>query len=321
VTSSPPDLSIVIEWENAGRIGWVRARAMLAQLRRQLLALPPGSVGKAEILLVYEAGRIDEGLLRAAVEEHRRWPAAIRYLGSDCAGYYEQKNYGAERTSGDIIVFLDSDVVPQPGWLEALLAPFASCNAEIVAGATSVERTGLYSTAMALGWIFPLPPEDRAVGPTRLFYANNVAFRREMIAAMRFPRARQYRVQVGVVQRRLAAGRYRLVASPDAAALHPPPQGLAAFFTRALWCGYDAASELPWRGMSLVWRAPRVFASQARAALGRVRRERRRAGLGWAGAAAASGVIAAYQAVRLFGYLGGLIASRPTWRCLNRIAP
>jgi hypothetical protein len=321
VSPPPPDLSIVVEWENAGRIGCDRAKAMLTQLHVQLLALPAGVIGKAEILLVFDHGRIDEALLRVAVEGHQRWPAALRYLGSACGGYYEQKNYGAERASGDIIVFVDSDVVPEPGWLEALLEPFASCHADIVAGATSVEARGLYSTAMALGWIFPLPPEDRKIRPARLFYANNVAFRRELIAAMRFPHARQYRVQVGVVQRRLAASAHRFVGSPAAVVLHPPPQGLAAFVTRALWCGYDAATELPRGGISLVWRAPRIFASQALAALGRVLRERRRAGLGPAGTAAACGIIGAYQAVRLVGFLGALLASRATWRCLSRVAP
>ena len=319
--TAAPHLSIVIEWENAGRIGHDRALAMLAQLHHQLLTLPGGLIGPAEILLVFESSLVDQAQLQAAVDAHGAWPAVIRTIGSEVGGSFEQKTLGAERASGDIIIFLDSDVVPEPGWLEALLTPFASCDAQIVAGATSVERSGLYSTAMALGWIFPMPPEDRSIGQARIFYANNVAFRREMMAVMRFPRADQYRVQVGVVQRRLAESVYRYLSSPTAAVLHPPPRGLGGFVTRALWCGYDSATAVPRGGAGLAWRAPRAFAGQALAALARVARERRRAGLGLAGAAAAAGVIGAYQAIRLVGFVSGLVATRATWRCLNRIAP
>jgi glycosyltransferase involved in cell wall biosynthesis len=316
-----PDLSVVVEWENAGRIGVARARLMLAQLHRQLLNLPRQLAANAEILFVFEAEQVDEATLRTAIAAQGDWPAEIRTFPSDTAGYYEQKNIGAERARGDIIVFLDSDVVPEPGWLEALLAPFHTKGAQIVAGATSVERKSLYSTAMAIGWIFPLPPEERDVGPAHLFYANNVAFRREMIAAMRFPEAQQYRVQVGVVQRRLAASTYRILSNPAAAVLHPPPAGPAAFLTRALWCGYDAATELPREGRSILLRAPWAFASQVRAALRRVRRERRRAGFGLTGAAAACGIIAGYQFIRGAGYTAGLVAPAATFRFLKRIAP
>jgi hypothetical protein len=174
---------------------------------------------------------------------------------------------------------------------------------------------------MALGWIFPMPPKDRSIGRARLFYANNVAFRRELKAEMRFPETEQYRVQVGVVQRRLAGSPYRYLSNPAAAVLHPPPRGLGGFVARALWCGYDTATTVPRGGLGLVWRAPRVFAVEAVAALGRVQRGRRPAGLGLADAAAASGVIGAYHAIRLAGFVSALFAPRAMWRCLNRIAP
>lgn len=311
--ATPPTLSVVIEYENAARIGCDRAGRMLAQLHRQLGALPEGLIGACEILFVYDPGVVDDGPLRAAVAALGRWPAALRYLPSPAAGYYEQKNRGMDQSSGDIILFVDSDVVPVEGWLEALLDPLAAGAATIVAGSTSVERRGFYSTAMALGWIFPMPPEHRGLRPAPLFYANNVAFRREMAAAIRFPEVDRYRAQIGAVHRSLAEGGHQIVMSGAAAVLHPPPAGVGGFVTRALWCGYDS---------STVPRHPaRGFAAEALGALRRVARGARGAGLGMFGTMGALGVIGAYQGIRLFGFAAGLLAPRATWRQLKRIAP
>jgi hypothetical protein len=318
---SPPSLSIIVEWENAGRIGCERARRMIAQLHRQLSNLPAGLVGDIEVLLVYESGHVDGDEIRAAIEAHDRWPAQVRYLPSQVSGYYEQKNYGCEHAAGEIIIFVDSDVVPEPGWLEGLLSPFITHEAKIVAGATSVERDGFYSTAMALGWIFPLPPVDRGVESAPLFYANNVAFRREMIEEMRFPPAEQYRVQVGAVHRSLAQRGHQILMNGAAAVLHPPPRGLDGFVTRALWCGYDASTALPRRAGSILAKAPLMYGTQVFTALRSVARDRRRVGLGPLGTAGALLVIGAYQGIRLFGFIGGLLAPRATWRQLKRIAP
>jgi hypothetical protein len=313
--AAPPTLSVVIEFENAGRIGCDRAGHMLAQLHRQLAGLPEGLIDEAEILFVHRPGQVDEAWLRGAAESLGRWPGKLRYLPSSAAGYYEQKNEGAARAAGDIILFVDSDVVPEDGWLEALIEPLATGAAGIVAGATSVERRGLYSTAMALGWIFPMPPPDQSLRRAPLFYANNVAFRRELIEAMRFPEADQYRVQVGAVHRALAERGHPIWMSGRAAVLHPPPEGVAGFVTRALWCGYDSSTLLPRA------KAPLAFAAEAVRALRRVARDRRRAGLGAAATVGALGVIGAYHAIRLLGFAGGLLAPRATWRQLKRIAP
>jgi hypothetical protein len=311
----PPTLSVVIEFENAGRIGCGRAGRMLAQLHRQLAGLPEGLIGDCEILFVHHPGQVDDSSLKAEAARLGPWRATLRHLPSPVAGYYEQKNYGAAQAIGDIVLFVDSDVVPEAGWLQALIEPLATGAAGIVAGSTSVERNGLYSTAMALGWIFPMPPADKRPRPAPLFYANNVAFRREMIAAMRFPETDQYRVQVGAVHRALAERGQEIVMSGAAAVLHPPPEGLGGFVTRALWCGYDASTLLPRA------KAPLTCAADAFRALRRVARDRRGAGLGAIGTVAALGVVLAYQAIRLLGFASGLVAPRTTWRQLKRIAP
>ena len=94
---SAPPLSIVIEWENAGRIGIIRARRMMAQLHEQLTAATPSLEGRAEILFMYNRALTSEDALSTLVHEAGRadWPVDLRYLPAIDGSYYEQKNYGA----------------------------------------------------------------------------------------------------------------------------------------------------------------------------------------------------------------------------------
>ena len=48
--------------------------------------------------------------------------------------YYALKNLGAQLCEQPVVVFLDSDVVPEPGWLRRLLEPFARRDVEVVGG-------------------------------------------------------------------------------------------------------------------------------------------------------------------------------------------
>jgi GT2 family glycosyltransferase len=45
------------------------------------------------------------------------------------------RNCGVEETRGEVVVFLDDDAVPGPGWLAALTAPFADPRVKAVGGA------------------------------------------------------------------------------------------------------------------------------------------------------------------------------------------
>src|SRR3954465_10274816 len=49
---------------------------------------------------------------------------STRVLVVPGAEYYEMKNAGAAEATGDVVVYLDCDVVPEPGWLANLLPPF-----------------------------------------------------------------------------------------------------------------------------------------------------------------------------------------------------
>jgi GT2 family glycosyltransferase len=97
----------------------VPARDAAACLDHCLEALRSEGVpgGDQQLIVVDDASEDDTAKIAAAagamvLNGHGRGPAAAR-------------NLGARRANADVLVFLDADTAPEPGWLEALLAPFA----------------------------------------------------------------------------------------------------------------------------------------------------------------------------------------------------
>jgi cellulose synthase/poly-beta-1,6-N-acetylglucosamine synthase-like glycosyltransferase len=54
-----------------------------------------------------------------------------------------------------VIVLLDSDAQPEPGWLQALLAPFQLADTICVNGYTYLGHSDFISRTLALIWVFP----------------------------------------------------------------------------------------------------------------------------------------------------------------------
>ena len=142
----------------------------------------------------------------------KRAGCAIDFVEISAAtGYYDAKNIGfdaVDATRCDYVVFGDADCRPATCWMESLLAPFArDPDAEIkppvaVAGRTSY-APGVWGAALT-SIDFMYFPSPLAQGATRNFYANNVAFRREVFEQYRYePLAGVYRAHCQVMGLRL----------------------------------------------------------------------------------------------------------------------
>ncbi|MEO6595215.1 MAG: glycosyltransferase [Planctomycetota bacterium] len=169
-----PRVSIVIV--TADRCGDLRR--CLGELRTHVDKEQTLSV---EVLTVHAP---HDGLSMAMVREEYPWVAvhvaAARHIG-------RQRNLGAQKANGDVLVYLDDDAWPRPGWLRELIAAFD--DARVVAASGPVFRGdgSLQCERLAaspLGRIVPVKgsaPTPRGMSPT--FSGCNLAISRRALFA------------------------------------------------------------------------------------------------------------------------------------------
>jgi hypothetical protein len=237
-----PAPSIIVEWETGQEGHGGRAAACLAEINRQMWEARTAFAAPPELILVFDPRQAAPGSVEAAAAEAaagRGWPGRFELVeappGCD---YYGKKNLGFRRSRGDVALFADSDLAPEPGWLRALVEPLADPARSVVVGRTHFETDTLYERAMALFWIFDERLDQHWVRPTRRLVSNNIAFRRALFAALPFPDRPTYRGQCSELGATLA-GLYEATA---ARAAHPAPAGLRAFAARAFHAGRDACA-------------------------------------------------------------------------------
>ena len=239
-----PSFSIVVEWENVRLAEFGRARKMLCELFRQLQQEHNNFTDKPEIILVYDPDKISSEKIGRAIESEYRsnkYLATLSFVEGRNLDYFRAKNLGAQHTHGDIIIFLDSDVVPEDGWLSSIVSPFKGAAVDVVCGRTYITTEGLYDSACALFWQFPLrdPCEGLVEVEISSVFSNNIAFRRHQFVQMPFPDLDQFRGHGRrLLQEMKSAGR-GIYLQNSARCAHPPPNGFYHFVCRAICDGYD----------------------------------------------------------------------------------
>lgn len=58
----------------------------------------------------------------------------VRYVREPDVGLHNGRHAGARQASGEILVYVDDDIIVHPGWLAAMLAPFADSQVACVGG-------------------------------------------------------------------------------------------------------------------------------------------------------------------------------------------
>ncbi len=299
--------SIVIEWENARLSELSRTHRMLEALAAQIALLDAGLFGLRQIVLLHDRNAVQRSLIEQAVARELMavlTPGQLRIVDTKGLDYYQLKNFGARQCEGDIVVLLDSDVVPEADWLEKLLTPFRQPRAAIVAGTSYIELEGLYSQAVALWWLFPLRSEDSGLRRVKRFWANNVAFRRNLFLATGFPDASNFRGQCLMLAGRLVRKGIPIVERRDARVSHPAPNGWRHFVCRGLCQGHDDVmmADLAHKPDAARWRASWArYTAKVSAARTRIRRQRAKLGVGTLGAAGALLLAIAYFGLMLVG--------------------
>lgn len=237
--------AIVLDLETGGEASAARIRESLSGILRELndCARWFGSA-TPELIIPYDPADLCEGHLADLINSSRggsEVSATVRLVPTAPGlNYYQQKNFGFLQSTRDIVIFVDSDLRLERGWLRALLEPFADPSILAVVGRTHFETTRFYERAMALFWIFDTREDASVVRPTDRLVSNNIAFRRKLFAAMPFPDRPTYRGQCSELGWRLAQFGVQLLEATGARAIHPPPQGITAFLRRAWYAGSDA---------------------------------------------------------------------------------
>ena len=249
-------VSILTEWANTRLNGVPRARMMLEALVRQWAelgeraypaSLPPEAAPFLDgldrrIQLVIGSG--DPGVAELEDEIRARLPPSFDLtiaIAPDLE-YYPLKNAAAEVATGDILIFVDSDVIPDPGWMAHMLGSFARPDIDVVCGQTYVLPVDTYSRAFAVGWTYlPRRNEGRIFKPTK-FYANTMAFRAEVFRKVGgFPTlgSKKTRGAASILGKNLGALGVAVWENQNAAVDHPPPSSFSHLAVRAIAHGRD----------------------------------------------------------------------------------
>jgi hypothetical protein len=311
--------SLVIEWDNARLAELGRAREMLRRLRRQAestIGVPSDAgVAPAEIIIAYDGNEIDGRLVERVVEETLgvEPPVPVRTLAVPGAGYYDLKNAGARASTGDLVVFLDSDVLPEDGWLTRLLAAFHDPGVEVVGGSAYIDGSSLWERAFGVLWFFPQRSADGPLYAARRFFANNVAFRRETFLRFGFPQVEgTSRGSCVALAETLVDAGITVYRDPGARVGHPPPSPRAAP-VRALVQGRDrlllGRAYGTGTGGSLLASIGR-FGRDMGGTLARLARERSRARLSPTDVPVVVLLAAVYHSLQLAGEVATLVAPR-----------
>jgi glycosyltransferase involved in cell wall biosynthesis len=85
----------------------------------------------------------------------------VRVVREDEVGLSAARNRALAEARGEVVVYLDDDAVPRPGWLDALLAPYAAPDTVCVGGPVVLRFDG-----SAPAWL--RPPLDKALSAYEL---------------------------------------------------------------------------------------------------------------------------------------------------------
>ena len=237
-----PSISVVIEWENVKLSEQDRAFAMLRTLSDQVGALQSRFSESPELIVMYDKAGIDRREIEAALEREIA-PASgltIRLEAVEGLEYYGQKNRGASIASRELVVFLDSDVIPEPDWLIGLLEAAIANKGSVICGSTYLDPETFIGRCFAVFWFFPVRQEATEVVPVAGFLANNLLIAKSLFPQYEFPGLDTMRGQCQGLANKLSQGGVPMLKAQGARACHPAPNGFTHFIRRSLSEGHDA---------------------------------------------------------------------------------
>lgn len=242
MTGTLPTYSIVIEMENATTIEWDEIRVGLTALANEIASVSASGFARPKVIISHAGYDADAQSLQSHINSQAprlEEVAELRLAACPGGRYYELKNNGIRATEADVVIFMDSDTVPEPRWLSILLDPFRNPATVCVNGYTYLFYDDFFTRTFALIWFFPMARGDEKFAAKRAINANNVAFRGDWIASHPFPPNNGFKVSCTLLMHQLRREGHQIVHA-GARVYHYPPRGWRFFCWRALVTGRDA---------------------------------------------------------------------------------
>jgi len=319
-------VSFILEWENVKTSELARCKKMLRILAAQANAIrkaQPGyqEMGRFELFVLYDEQKLEPKPIEAIIRQEMGADNSdfkLQLIGAEGGQkqYYNLKNAGARLAGGDILVFIDSDVVPNPGWLVGMLAPFTDPDIQVVGGNCYIDPYNLYARTFGLFWFFPLKPEDSILRKAERFFANNVAFRKEVFHNHPFP-AMPNGVARGSCARLAAELRQNgitIYRATSARVSHPPPP---SFVKKALSNGRDRELRQREAGVQSLLRALTDFCRNVFLAIRNVVTHHHKVDMSTVLVPGAILIVLAYNSLSLVGQLMTKIAPEFMRKSIN----
>ncbi|MCH7663732.1 MAG: glycosyltransferase [Chloroflexi bacterium] len=249
-------VAIIVDWENVLLGELSRSIEMLHQIgiqADQLRNIHPSTSAEKyaeflsqvkfpiELLMLYDEEEIDASEIENIVEGELSSEINninVRIIGTPGYKYYQLKNYGATYTNADLIIFLDSDVIPQAHWLVQMLKHFKHDQVQIVSGYTHIDPINLYSKIYSITTLYDLPTEPAAFSETDYFFGDNIAFRKSVFSQYPFPNVGKARISSHMHVEFLNSNGIPVHRNTAAITVHPAPF-YKKFLSRALYQGKD----------------------------------------------------------------------------------
>ena len=238
--------SIIIEWEN-----FVQSEARYASIMLQNLIMQIKKISKKisvlpEIIIVYNSKAVDGPAVEQFVMDNfasNLKLVELKIVSASGMYYYDLKNLGASKSSNDLNIFIDSDVIPEDGWLEGLIEPFQNPEISVVAGCTYMPLDTIIGKALSLVWFCPRSFNLKQFFEKNHFYANNVAFRHKIFQANPFPGLSQFHGQCEVVADKLQKSGIKIFFQKKSKLCHDVPDSVRDFVTWSLTQGLDFVAD------------------------------------------------------------------------------
>jgi glycosyltransferase involved in cell wall biosynthesis len=228
--------------ENASVVSWELVSANLLKLKQQLTEYANSSVKSYELIFALSGNEEDATTLLHEIQSRVPGLSDVSKLSVvpvENGRYYELKNAGLLHSTGDVVIFLDSDCTIESQWLENLLQPFQRSGIHAVNGYTYLAYEDFTSRILALTWLFPLRDHDDRIAKRRALNMNNCAFTGDWIRSNPFEIDNGFKVSCSKLSAKLAADHIAIERAP-AYASHAPLRGWRFIAWRAWVTGRDA---------------------------------------------------------------------------------